>query len=100
MNIAGLDLMELGRKQAVLFGMDNVAYCEVLVTCYAPRTILDYAYHKLVRQGKMLAKEDLLVHQKEGVRKIARDIAKKRLGKKAFEELIHSLLALEYFLNL
>ena len=99
MRIAGMDMLDLGRKQAALFESNNVAYCEVLVVSPVPRQIVLQAYRILVRMHKLTPVEDLLQDQKEIAWQMAKDIAKGRLGTKALIELVQALLTIEYFLN-
>jgi hypothetical protein len=100
MKVGGMGMYELGCKQAALFEIDNITYCEVRVTCYTPRQILLYAYHSLVRQRKIIPIEELLIEDKEIAWRTAKEFAKGRLGKKALIEVAQALLTLEYFLNL
>jgi hypothetical protein len=94
------EILHLGRQQAQLFTDNNVAYCEVLVTANCPRTILLMAYYRLVKERKLIAIEELPIQQKETAWQMAKDIAQGRLGRKLLIEVVQSLLALEYFLNL
>lgn len=94
------DMLDLGQKQAALFTANNLAYCEILVTCECPRHILVSAYRCLVRLGKLAPIEDLLQEQKEVAWQTAKDIAKGRMGQKALVEVVQALLTIEYFLNL
>ncbi len=91
--------LELGRKQAQLFTENNVAYCEVLVTCSCPRHILLQSYYRLVREGKITAYEDLVQATQEDARQMTLDIAKGRMSNKELRELAKALLAIEYFLT-
>lgn len=100
MRVAGMDMLDLGRKQAAMFESNNVAYCEVLVKFSSPRHILLQIYRLLVRMGKIIPVEDLLQEQKSLAWQTAKDIAKDRLGKKDLIELVQALLTIEYFLNL
>jgi hypothetical protein len=92
--------LELGRKQTVFFTVDNVLYCEVLVSADSCRSILVGCYSTLVRLGKLIPIENLRQSEKEVAWQTAKNIAKGRLGKKAMIELVQALMALEYFLNL
>lgn len=94
------NLLELGRKQAQLYEADNVGYCERLVTTDYPRQFLSKVYWILVRRGKIIAKEDMLLEDKEFAWQTAKEIAKGRLKQKGLVEVVHALLAFEYFLNL
>ena len=94
------DFLDLGRKQAELFVANNVAYSEVLVTCYCPRQILLYAYESLLKQRKITPIEDLLQEDKEYAWKQAKEIAKGRLGNKALKEIVKAFVVINYFLNL
>lgn len=100
MLIAQQNFLDLGQKQAQLFLASNMVYCEVLVTCNCPRQLLVMSYNQLVRQGKLIAIEDLRLQDKEAAWQTAKDIAKGRLGRKALIEVVQALLAIEYFLNL
>jgi hypothetical protein len=94
------EMLELGRKQALMFHDNNLAYCEVLVTCCSPRHILLNAYQQLVRLHKIIAYEDLLQDELEEARQMTLDIAKGRLSNKELRELAKALLAIAYFLDL
>lgn len=94
------DMFELGRKQAGLFLENEVVFCEILVTCYCPRSILLSVYNRLVKTGKLVPIEDMLLDQKQDAWNTAKEIAKGRLGRKALIEVVKALIALEYFLNL
>lgn len=95
-----IEFLDLGRKQAELFTSNNLAYCENLVTCSCPREILLLAYFRLVRERKIIPYEDLLQPDKDKARQLTLDIAKGRLNDRQLRELVKSLLAIEYFLNL
>lgn len=99
MRIAGMDMLELGRKQAALFESNNLTYCEVLVQFKSPRHILLHVYRMLVRMQKITPIEEMLQEQKEVAWQTAKEIAKERLGKKDLIELVQALLTIEYFLN-
>jgi hypothetical protein len=91
--------LQLGRQQAEIFVSNNVAYCEILVTCSCPRTILLYAYNHLVYLQKITPIEELLLDDKQFAWETAKDIAKGRLSRKSLIELVQALVALNYFLN-
>ncbi len=93
-------MLDLGQKQAQLFLANNVAYCEVLVTCACPRHILLSAYSQLVRLQIIAPIEDLRQEEKENAWQTAKDIAQGRLGRKDLIEVVQALLTIEYFLNL
>lgn len=94
------EILDLGRRQALLFQADNLGYCERLITTDYPRQFLSKVYWVLVRREKIIPKEDMLQDQKELSWQTAKEIAKGRLGRKDLVELVHALLAIEYFLNL
>lgn len=100
MATATFDMLELGRKEAESFKTNNVAYCEVLVTCTAQRNILRMAYNQLVHRKKVTPIEDMLLADKTTAYNTAKEIAKDRLGRGALIELVKALIAIEYFLNL
>lgn len=99
MEIAKTSMLELGRIQAEMFMANNYSYCEILVKASCPRTILVMAYNRLVRESKLVPIEDLLQEQKEQAWETAKELAKGRLGRNALVDLVKSLLAIEYFLN-
>lgn len=94
------DMMDLARLQVDLLLSNNVAYCEILVTCYCPREILNRAYRILVRMGKITALEDMPYEDQKAAGQLGKDIAKGRLQRKELIEVVKALLAVEYFLNL
>lgn len=95
-----LDMLELARKEVEVFKSNNLAYCEVLVTCTTQRNILRMAYNQLVHRKKVTPIEDMLLADKTTAYNTAKDIAKGRLGRGALIELVKALIAIEYFLNL
>lgn len=94
------DVLALGRSQAQMFQQNNIAFCEVLVTCTVPRQILLSAYYQLVRREKILALEDMLYQDQVEAGAIGKDIAKGRLERKELKDVIRALIAINYFLEL
>lgn len=100
MTIRPNSFLALARKQVDFFTGNNQGYCEVLVTCDCPRSILVMAYRTLVRMGKLVPVEDLKAEEKQIAWDMAKDIAKGRLDKKRIIELCQALMTIEFFLNL
>jgi len=94
------DMLILAQKQTQLFTADNIAYSEILVTCYVPRHLLVCAYRCLVRTRRLIAIEQLSQAQKEEAWQTAKDIARGRLSRSNLVEVVQALLALEYFLSM
>jgi hypothetical protein len=95
-----MTILDLGAKQAEMFSKDHLVYAELLVTANAPRLILSYCYSALCRLGKIPPIEGLLLEQKYVLWETAKEFSKGRLSETEGVQLVKSLYALEYYLNL
>jgi hypothetical protein len=93
-------MLDLARKEVESFKANNLAYCEVLVTCTTQRNILRMGYNLLVHRKKIVPIEEMTLAAKTTAYETAKDIAKGRLGRPGLIELVKALIVIEYFLNL
>jgi len=92
-------MLWLGRKQAEIFSLDNVGYCDSLVTLKVPPQILETCYSILTKRSQLLHIEILPTNEKIIIWNIAKEIAKDRLDNEGLIRLSHCLITLEYFLQ-
>lgn len=94
------DWIEIGKKQAIDFMNNNVAFMEVLITCVVPIKLMLLCYRSLVIKKAIKELESLPVNQKNTIWEQAKEFSNGRLNKDQLIDLCRSLYTLEYLLNL